>query len=176
MGGRLAVRGLLLIPPGWEFASDIPLAAVTFKIKTSFRMRSHQTSLIVKCTALIAVLAWFVASNHCALSALVDGLTKAAAPAAECKHCPAKESGNDKSGGMTGCCKGVKATTSTKGLADFDAAFCGTPIAVLEMPAPAALTGRVAVGIAGAGPPRTVSFAEAVLSHSHQSHAPPVFG
>jgi hypothetical protein len=137
-------------------------------------MRSRRASFIARFSALIAVLAWFVATNHCALSAMVDSVRKADAPAAECKHCPAKESGKDKSTGMTGCCKDVKATTSTKGQADFDAAVCGVLLAVLEISSPHALTGSVAVGIAGTGPPRSISFAEAVLSRSHQSHAPPL--
>lgn len=139
-------------------------------------MRSTRVSFIARFTALIAVLAWFVASNHCALSAMVDGLRKADAPAAECKHCPAKESGKDKSGGMNGCCKGVKATTSTKGLADFDAALCGKILYLVDSLAQPVAAQALPIGISGAGPPRSVSFAEAVLSRSFQSHAPPVFG
>lgn len=138
-------------------------------------MRSNRATFIAKIIAIVAVLAWFVATNHCALSALVEGWRKvAAAPESACSHCPAKENGSDQSGGMTGCCKDVKATASAKGLGDFQAAVCGTLIAVLEMPAADALAGAQEVGSADTGPPRPVSFAEAVLARSHRSHAPPV--
>ena len=138
-------------------------------------MRSHQASFIAKFTALIAALAWFVASNHCALSALAAHVAKNATPAAECKHCPPKDSKDGNSGGMSECCKGIKATTSATGIAGFDAAFCGKLLFVVEMLMPPAVE-ALPVSIAGTGPPRSVSFAEAVLSHSFQSHAPPIFG
>ena len=173
MGGRLAARGFLLILPDREYASDIPLAVVNSAIKTSLHMRSHQASFIAKFTAIIAVLAWFVASNHCALSALAEHVAKSTAPAAECKHCPSKDSKDGNSGGISACCKGIRATTSTPGIAGFDAACCGKLLCVLEMLTPPALE-ALPVSIAGTGPPRSVSFAEAVLSHSLQSHAPPV--
>ena len=139
-------------------------------------MRSHQASFIAKLTALTAVLAWFVASNHCALSLLVERVAKNAAPAMECKNCPPKESKDGNSGGMSACCKGIKVTTSTPGLVDFDTAFCGKLLCFVEVLLPPTSLGALPPGIAGTGPPRSVSFAEAVLSHSFQSHAPPIFG
>lgn len=175
MGGRLAARGFLLILPGREYASDIQLAVVNSDVKTSLHMRSHRASFIAKFTAIIAVLAWFFASNHCALSALAAHAAKNAPPAVECKHCPSKDSKDGNSGGMSACCKGIKATTSTPGVANFDAAFCGKLLCVLEVFMPPAVE-ALPVSIAGTGPPRSVSFAEAVLSHSFQSHAPPVLG
>ncbi len=139
-------------------------------------MRSSPTTFIAKCTALLAVFAWFVASNHCALSALVERLADSPAPAMECKNCPAKSGDSKPSGEMPGCCKGIKATPSTPGLADFDAALCGKILCVWEKLMQSVVTPPLPVSIAGTGPPRSVSFAEAVLSRSFQNHAPPVLG
>ena len=139
-------------------------------------MRSRRTAFIAKITALLAVLAWFVASNHCALSALVERLATNPAPAMECKNCPAKSGDSKPPGEMSGCCKGIKATLSTPGLADFDAALCEKILYVVETLTQPVAAPALPVGIAGTGPPRSVSFAEAVLSRSFQSHAPPVFG
>ena len=139
-------------------------------------MRSRRTAFIAKITALLAVLAWFVASNHCALSALVERLATNPAPAMECKNCPAKSGDRKPPGEMSGCCKGIKATPSTPGLADFDAALCGKVLCFVDVLMPPVVAQALPVSIAGTGPPRAVSFAEAVLSRSFQSHAPPVFG
>ncbi len=145
-------------------------------VNPSPEMHYRQTSLAVRCTALIAVLAWFVASNHCAFSALVERVAKGAAPAAECKNCPSKGGGEGKSGGMSGCCKGIKATPSTPGLADFDAGLFGKLVQAVELLLPPPRTEGAVPGIAGTGPPRSLCFAEAVLSRSFQSHAPPFVG
>ena len=139
-------------------------------------MRSSRANFIAKCTALLAVFAWFVASNHCALSALVERLADHPAPAMECKNCPPKGGDSKPSGEMSGCCKGIKATPSNLGLADFDAALCGKILCVVETLVQPVVAVTLPVAIAGAGPPRSISFAVAVLSHSFQSHAPPVFG
>ena len=139
-------------------------------------MRSSRATFIAKCTALIAVFAWFVASNHCALSALVERLADHPAPAMECKNCPPKGGDSKPSGEMPGCCKGIKATPSAPGLADFDAALCGKILCVVETLVQPVAAQALPVAIAGTGPPRSISFAEAVLSHSFQSHAPPVLG
>ena len=139
-------------------------------------MRSSRTAFIAKITALIAVLAWFVASNHCALSALMERLASHPAPAVECKNCPPKGSDSKPSGDTSGCCKGIKATPSAPGLEEFDAALCGKVLCFVETPMPPVAAQALPVGLAGTGPPRFVSFAEAVLSRCFQSHAPPVFG
>ena len=139
-------------------------------------MRSSRTNFIAKCTALLAVFAWFVASNHCALSALVERLADGPASAMECKNCPVKSGDSKPSGEMSGCCKGIKATPSTPGLADFDAALCGKVLCFADALMQPVATQALHVSIAGTGPPRAVSFAEAVLSRSFQSHAPPAFG
>ena len=139
-------------------------------------MRSSRATFIAKCTAVIAVFAWFVASNHCALSALMERLASHPAPAVECKNCPPKGSDSKPSGDTSGCCKGIKATPSTPGLADFDAALCGKILCVVETLMQPVAAQVLPVSIAGTGPPRSISFAEAVLSHSFQSHAPPVLG
>ena len=145
-------------------------------VNPSPEMNSHRTSLVVRCTALIAVLAWLVASNHCAFSALVERVAKGADATAECKHCPPKDSGEGKSGGMAGCCKGIKAAPSAPGLADFDAGLFSTFVQGVELLLSQPRSERPVPGIAGAGPPRSLSFAEAILSRSFQSHAPPFVG
>lgn len=139
-------------------------------------MRSSRANFIAKCTALVALFAWFVASNHCALSALVERLADSPAPAMECKNCPPKDGDSKPAGEMSGCCKGIKATASTPGLADFDAALSGKILYVVETLVQPVAAQALPVGIADTGPPRYISFAEAVLSHSFQSHAPPVLG
>jgi hypothetical protein len=136
-------------------------------------MRSNQARFIAKFIALIAVMAWFVASNHCVLSALVERMAKGVNVSVECNHCPPKDSKDGKSGGMSGCCKGIKVTASTPRLIGFDTAFSGTLACTMDMLIPQASADGVVVGVAGAGPPRAMSFAEIVLARSFQSHAPP---
>ena len=144
----------------------------------SVLMRHTPVNFISRCTALLCAVTWFVASNHCALAAMVDEFAKRGAPVAmQCEHCPDKGGSDGGSGApMSGCCKGIKATTSMAGIPGFDAAFCGKLLCVAEMLMPPPGTVALPVLFADTGPPRFISFAEAVLSHSFQSHAPPIFG
>ena len=142
-------------------------------------MRQTSVSLLSRTIALLCALAWFVASNHCALSALADGLTKSGATAVQCKHCPTKDDGTGNSGapsGMSGCCKGIKATAASSGMADFAPVLGGSLLATVVAVIQSAPTPNLESGTVGTGPPRSLSFAEAMLSRSFQSHAPPLIG
>ena len=140
-------------------------------------MRHLSVSLLSRTTALLCALAWFVASNHCALSALVDGFVKNEVPAVQCKHCPPNDAGNSGApSGMSGCCKSMKATAASFGMADFAPVLSGSLVAVVLAVIQSAPTPNLESGMAGTGPPRSLSFAEAVLSRSFQSHAPPFVG
>lgn len=138
-------------------------------------MRHTPVSLLSRCTALLCAVAWFVASNHCALAALVDGFAKRDA-AVQCSHCPTKDQSGGNSGApMSGCCKGIKATTPTSAKAVFvpalGSSIVAVVVAIVQTPQPP----RVEI-CAGTGPPRMESFAESILTRSFQSHAPPLFG
>ena len=140
-------------------------------------MRHTSVSLLSRTTALLCALAWFVASNHCALSALADGLAKNGATAVQCKHCPPNDAGNSGAPSeMSGCCKGMKATAASSGMADFAPVLSGSLVSVMVAVIQSAPTPNLESGTVGTGPPRSLSFAEAVLSRSFQSHAPPFVG
>jgi hypothetical protein len=154
---------------------ELPLARLPPSDKKTVLMRHAQMSFISRCTALLCAVAWFVASNHCALAGLLDRMVNHSA-VMNCEHCPTKDGDGGKSGApMSACCKGIKATTSATAKVSFapvlsDSLLIGF-LAFIQLPE--ALRGE---GSADTGPPRGLSFAEAVLSRSFQSHAPPIFG
>lgn len=120
------------------------------------------------------LLSWFVITNHCALARLQARGAAAAEESVPCcektKQTPARETPCED---MPQCCKTVKATLVGKVEARFDATKFQlallTIVHVLVAPvAPPALP-----MVFDHGPPRAVSFAEAVLQRSLLSHAPP---
>ena len=77
---------------------------------------------------------------------------------------------------MSGCCKGMKATVASSGMADFAPVLSGSLVPVVVEVIQSAPTPYLESGTVGTGPPRSLSFAEAVLSRTFQSHAPPFVG
>ncbi|HYR58905.1 MAG TPA: hypothetical protein VEO95_09760 [Chthoniobacteraceae bacterium] len=154
---------------------ELSLARAPLRDKKSAVMRRSSVSLFLRFTALVCVVAWFVASNHCALAALIDRMVKNSA-VVQCKHCPTKDSSTGKHGApMSACCKGIKATVPKGASVVFIFAIASSPFAVIAVPIqpPPRTRGEVFAAI---GPPRAASFAEAVLSRCFQSHAPPFAG
>ena len=118
------------------------------------------------------MLSWVVLTNHCALARMQAQL--AADEETPCCHlqkqAPEKEVPCPE---LAQCCKAAKASLSGKSEAKFDASnFQLQLFAILEvLTAPLARPAQELVF--DHGPPRAVSFAEAVLQRSLLSHAPP---
>lgn len=134
--------------------------------------RHHFSPLRALVVALIMV-AWVVASNHCAFG-LMKGTAQSAGAHAGCHNCqsePAKPL--PASGGDRECCKalqGLPADTA-KVEAKYDTAlFALLDFALTVEPTRVAAQTAVACDT---GPPRALSFAERILQRSVLSHAPP---
>lgn len=128
--------------------------------------------------SLVALAAWLVASNHCALASLVPQPVQAAS---EHSHCggsdDAPEQQNDEGRDCDGskCCKSLSAPTP--GLAKNIVSYDGALFTAVDY-----LSGEfgsfgaqhdVPTGELDTGPPGTQSFAESVLQRSLLAHAPP---
>ena len=130
--------------------------------------RASRIAIMLAC-----LLAWFGASNHCALAAL-EGLVRPSAGAAQsCSHCPS--GGKDKSApiAMSACCKGLKVTLQTPKRVQFSNSLGELlifAVGLVSEPShkPMAVLGNLA------GSPPGHSFAESVLHRSLLAHAPPV--
>ena len=133
--------------------------------------RLHPIARLVGVLALMV--AWFIATNHCAL-----GLMKPSVEArAEHSHCKACGEAPEKEGpknAVRECCKSiVSAPLPAKAVVKYDAGKFGIETFVVP--------GRRAIVNAKEicreklehGPPRARSFAETVLQRSLLAHAPP---
>lgn len=117
------------------------------------------------------LLSWLVLTNHCAL-ALVQAQA-VAAKAAACCHKTTPPVGSAPCHEATPCCKTVKAEPTANEGAKLTAPLLLLPVmAVLEWLA-APVCAEVEQAVWEHGPPRVISFAEAVLQRSLRSHAPP---
>ncbi len=137
-------------------------------------------SPIIRClratVSLVAVAAWFHASNHCA----IGGMLPKPAPSLEHASCHAREvpAENDEGGDCAdlSCCKSlsVPALTLAKSIVGDNLAFYtekdylgnATSFLPTEHDAP--------IAELATGPPESDSFAEAVLQRSLPAHAPPL--
>ena len=151
----------------------LPLVRSALCDKKSALMRHTPVSFISRSTALLCIIAWFFASNHCALSALIQRVANHS-PVMQCAHCPTKGGSerDNPSTPMPGCCKDVKATAATEMaivLAPLVSGETCMGLWLLQIPTPALWD-----QFNGTGPPTVPSFAEAILSRSFQSHAPPL--
>ncbi|HEY3661577.1 MAG TPA: hypothetical protein VGL24_00315 [Chthoniobacterales bacterium] len=138
-------------------------------------MRSRPTSRLAHgAIALLTIVAWFVASDHCALAGIL--LRPVAAPSAQ-ESCPGHSSKPEKkpAQGELPCCKTlVAAMAPAKVAPSYD-----STLFVLQ--ACLAADFRLAAGDFAApsteldtGPPQIRSFAESVLQRSLLAHAPPL--
>ncbi len=140
-------------------------------------MRSRLASRLARLViVLLTVVAWFVASDHCALAAVLLQPT-ATAPAAQ-ESCPGhSQSEKKQSSSELPCCKTLTATTATAKIttgyhasqfvlqpyfaADFQPFVTHPEKPLLEL---------------DTGPPDLRTFAESVLQRSLLAHAPPLLG
>lgn len=120
------------------------------------------------------VVAWFTATNHCALG-LMQQSRQATKEHSRCcgnNPAPAKQAPHE---GMRECCKSIHATSTTPAAFEF-----GIPVAAADMNATIeAVAQRLCPavfldGVWDHGPPRALSFAESVLQRSLLGHAPPL--
>lgn len=124
---------------------------------------------------LVTIMAWFVATDHCALAGVLLRPAFAAAPAQE--SCPGHSSQPEKkqSQGELPCCKTLAATTApAKISAGYHAnQFVLQPYLAADF---RLVMGRLAAPPVelDTGPPDLRSFAESVLQRSLLAHAPPV--
>ena len=136
--------------------------------------RHHSSPLRTLVVALLMV-AWLVASNHCAFG-LMKRTSQTTANHATCHSCKSEPSKpQPASGGDRECCKalqGLPADTA-KVEAKYDTAlFALLDFALTAVPSAVAAQ---AVLACDTGPPRALSFAERILQRSVLSHAPPCF-
>ncbi len=136
-------------------------------------MCAFRTNFCKFAATLACVLAWFVASNHCALGMLREVLSSSVQATGACPHCPSHE-GQPAKGNMNECCKGLKVTVESAKPFQFSNRVLGLVVFAVASPLPPAAVERPAVAIADTGPPGGHSFAETVLQRSLLAHAPPL--
>ncbi len=145
---------------------------------TKYLVKQRLRSRIFSATfSVVALAAWLLASNHCA----IGGLAPKQTAAADHSHCggsqeaPAdEEKGRDCDGSK--CCKSLSAPTLAfaKSVITFDAAlFTTTDYLSNALPSFGALHDDRICEL-DTGPPERSSFAESVLQRSILAHAPPV--
>jgi hypothetical protein len=126
--------------------------------------------------AMVTVVAWFFAANHCVVACLAAPLS---AEAEAHEHCggssdePAdKEQSNDCE--SRNCCKSLSAPASlAKKLAGFDKAFYTLKDYVVSEIVFADEQHDASISELDTGPPQAHGFAESVLQRSLLAHAPP---
>ena len=126
--------------------------------------------------ALVAVAAWFHASNHCAIGELLPK----PAPAAEHAACHASEvPAEDEEGGTCvdlSCCSSLSAPAQPLAKSFSDQLAQSGELEFVDVTG-SPLRGEHEGPIAelDTGPPKRDSFAESVLQRSLLAHAPPLF-
>lgn len=142
-------------------------------------MRLKASASVLRALVVAVMLAgWLVASNHCALGALLaKGTEVSGAQVSGHEHCCPEHSDSGKkkdSDSPNACCKSLQAVSA---LSKSDARHDETLFAVQSFPASAAaVSGRFVASSPLAldtGPPKSASFAESVLQRSILAHAPP---
>ena len=129
--------------------------------------------------ALVAIVAWFVASNHCAVAGFVPA---PAADAAAHSHChgsseqPANEPKERECDGSK-CCNSLSAPSLAfaKDVVSYDATFVVAADYLTFEQSAFGCEHELPIAEIDTGPPRGDSFAESVLQRSILAHAPPSF-
>ena len=130
--------------------------------------------------ALGVIVAWFVASNHCALANYAPVL--ASADASAHSHChgssekPADEPKERECDGSK-CCNSLNAPTLAlaKSVVAYDSAYVSAPEFAGFLRRLVVDQHDSASSELDTGPPGSTSFAESVLQRSILAHAPPLF-
>ena len=145
---------------------------------TKYPVKQRLRSRIFSATfSVVALAAWLLASNHCA----IGGLAPKPASAADHSHCggsqeaPADQEKRSDCDGSK-CCKSLSAPTLgfAKNLVTFDTAlFATTDYLANALPSLGATHDDVICEL-DTGPPERPSFAESVLQRSILAHAPPI--
>jgi hypothetical protein len=117
-----------------------------------------------------SLVAWFAASNHCALAAgPVDSGMPADCPM-HAKHQPQKQNGCDD----LPCCKNLQATPSAAAKLVINPIWAGALLTFSALPLDEVRTASLTrCAFSDTGPPGECSFAELVLQRSILAHAPP---
>ena len=126
--------------------------------------------------AVLMLLGWFTATNHCALGLMQKSSVAKAVHAKCCSGKPAPAKNGETPGGGRECCKSIHAVPlpDAKGLAKYDAShFVIDAFALLTVLGSEAAAPDALATLHDHGPPRAESFAELVLNRSLLSHAPP---
>ena len=127
--------------------------------------------------ALVAIVAWFVASNHCAVAGFVPAPAVDAAAHSHCHGSSDKPADEPKERECDGskCCNSLNAPTLAlaKSIVAYDAAYVSAPEFAGFVPAVVAPQHDTASCELDTGPPGSISFAESVLQRSILAHAPP---
>ena len=128
--------------------------------------------------AVLAVLAWFAGTNHCAL-ALIEHPQKAAVPISHCPEHSAKTDRNAPgSSGMLACCQGLLSPNLDvqKSKISFSPVLVGIQLfEVGFLILPEAHKSILPSAEYDTGPPSAGSFIETVLRRSLCENAPPLF-
>jgi hypothetical protein len=130
--------------------------------------------------SLVALAAWLVASNHCAIGSFMPAQAEAAATAHQ--HCaseqPAAPTDSEKDPSCDGskCCKSLSAPTIAfaKNPVQFDTLSWTDAPLFAAIAAPAGEDHHLPISEFDTGPPERPSFAESVLQRSILAHAPPL--
>ena len=125
----------------------------------------------------LMLVAWFIATNHCALGLMRESPVAAAEHANCCngKQDPAND--EQAPGGTVECCKAIHAMTPPDGkvMLRYDAAFFVIhAFAFSTAPGEEAAPPERSAAFREHGPPFAASFSELVLHRSLRAHAPPL--
>ena len=126
--------------------------------------------------ALLTVVAWFLAANHCAVAGLVAPLTEASTGHEHCGGSSDAPADKEEPGDCDGlnCCKSLSAPASfAKKLVGCDKAFYTPQGYVISEIVFADEQHDASISELDTGPPPAPCFAEAVLQRSLLAHAPP---
>ncbi len=141
-------------------------------VAVNFLRHHHSTRALF---AVLMLLGWFTATNHCALGQMQKSPVAKADHAKCCSGNPAPVKNDQTPDGGRECCKSIHAVPlpDAKGLVKYDGsqfvvhAFALLTVLGSEVVAPESAT------LHDHGPPRAVSFAELVLQRGLSGNAPP---
>ncbi len=126
--------------------------------------------------AMVAVLAWFAASNHCLLG-LMTHPHETAVPIPHCPaHCPKSDTKSPSQPGMLACCQGLLSSHAgvAKAKISFSPVLAGTQLFAIGhlvlLESPRCILPSTEYDT---GPPSAGSFVEIVLQRSLRENAPP---
>ena len=135
--------------------------------------------LLSATVSLVALFAWLIASNHCAVAGLIPSAQEASAAHSHCGGPGETPAPEDKERDCDGskCCKSLSAPglALAKNTVGYEStSFVAGDYPDFEQSMLGAEHGAATTEL-DTGPPRASSFAESVLQRNILAHAPPVF-